>query len=96
MLAFLPERFEKSNCFLDIIGDIAGIIFFYVLIRYGYDYTIMGLKRMSTAINIPQAYFFMCIPLSGCFMMWYTILDIISDVKKMVLFVKGKKEVTNG
>ena len=96
VLAFLPERFEKSNCFLDIVGDIAGIIFFHVLIRYGYDYTIMGLKRMSTAINIPQAYFFMCIPLSGCFMMWYTILDIVSDVKKMVLLVNGKKEVNNG
>lgn len=23
VLAFLPERFEKSNCFLDIVGDIA-------------------------------------------------------------------------
>ena len=29
-------------------------------------------------------------------MMWYTILDIVSDVKKMVLLVNGKKEVNNG
>ncbi len=82
VLAFLPERFEKSNCFLDIVGDIAGIIFFYVLIRYGYDYTIMGLKRMSTAINIPQAYFFMCIPLSGCFMMCIPFLTLSAMLRK--------------
>ena len=75
VLAFLPDRFEKSNCLLDIISNIAGIIFFYVLIRYGSVYTIMGMKRLSTAINIPQAYFFMCIPLSGCFMMWYTLIE---------------------
>ena len=89
-------RLTPADQMLAKVTRIAGIIFFYVLIRYGYDYTIMGLKRMSTAINIPQAYFFMCIPLSGCFMMWYTILDIVSDVKKMVLLVNGKKEVNNG
>ena len=89
-------RLTPADKMLAKVTRIAGIIFFYVLIRYGYDYTIMGLKRMSTAINIPQAYFFMCIPLSGCFMMWYTILDIVSDVKKMVLLVNGKKEVNNG
>lgn len=96
VLAFLPDRFKKLNCLLDIVGDISGIIFFYVLIRYGYAYTIMGLKRMSTAINIPQAYFFACIPLSGCFMMWYTILDIVKDVSKMVLLLSGKKEDIHG
>ena len=96
VLAFLPDRYEKSNCLLDIIGNISGIIFFYVLIRYGYDYTIMGMKRMSTAINIPQAYFFACIPLSGCFMMWYTMIHMVNDVKKMVSLFNGKKGETNG
>ena len=42
VLAFLPDRFEKSNCLLDIISNIAGIIFFYVMIwhglhHYGYE-----------------------------------------------------------
>ena len=83
VLEFLPEKFRKANCFLDIIGDISGLIFFYILIRYGYNYTVMGLTRLSPSMNIPQAYFFSCIPLSGCFMMWYTILNLLEDLVKM-------------
>ncbi|KJJ68371.1 TRAP transporter small permease [Clostridium sp. FS41] len=93
VLAFLPDRFEKSNCLLDIISNIAGIIFFYVLIRYGSVYTIMGMKRLSTAINIPQAYFFMCIPLSGCFMMWYTLIHMVNDVKRMISLFNKKGDL---
>ncbi len=93
VLAFLPDRFEKSNCLLDIISNIAGIIFFYVLIRYGTVYTIMGMKRLSTAINIPQAYFFMCIPLSGCFMMWYTLIHMVNDVKRMISLFNKKGDL---
>lgn len=96
VLAFLPERFAKTNCLLDIIADIAGLIFFYVLIRYGGTYTIMGMKRLSTAINIPQAYFFACIPVSGVFMMWYTLIHMVNDVKKMISLFGGKKEALNG
>ena len=93
VLAFLPDRFEKSNCLLDIISNIAGIIFFYVLIRYGAVYTIMGMKRLSTAINIPQAYFFMCIPLSGCFMMWYTLIHMVNDVRRMISLFNKKGDL---
>ena len=93
VLAFLPDRFEKSNCLLDIISNIAGIIFFYVMIRYGTVYTIMGMKRLSTAINIPQAYFFMCIPLSGCFMMWYTLIHMVNDVKRMISLFNKKGDL---
>ena len=93
VLAFLPDRFEKSNCLLDIISNIAGIIFFYVMIRYGTVYTIMGMKRLSKAINIPQAYFFMCIPLSGCFMMWYTLIHMVNDVKRMISLFNKKGDL---
>ena len=93
VLAFLPDRFEKSNCLLDIISNIAGMIFFYVLIRYGSVYTIMGMKRLSTAINIPQAYFFMCIPLSGCFMMWYTLIHMVNDVRRMISLFNKKGDL---
>ena len=93
VLAFLPDRFEKSNCLLDIISNIADIIFFYVMIRYGTVYTIMGMKRLSTAINIPQAYFFMCIPLSGCFMMWYTLIHMVNDVKRMISLFNKKGDL---
>ena len=92
-VALFPERFAKLNCFLDILADFAGIALFYIMIRYGYDYTVMGLKRLSPSMNIPQAWFRACIPTSGCFMMWYTLLNLVSDVKKMISLLKGGKAV---
>jgi len=82
-VALIPEKYRKVNCVLDLIADVAGIILFYILIRYGYKYTVMGLKRLSPSMNIPQAWFFACIPSSGCFMMWYTLLNLADDIKKM-------------
>ena len=91
VVELLPERFVKSNLVLDIVGDIAGFIFFYILIRYGYNFTIMGLNRLSPSMNIPQAYFFACIPLSALFMFWYTLLNFAEDVKKLAgAFKKGE------
>ena len=88
-VALFPERFRKINCALDILADLAGIVLFYIMIRYGYNYTVMGLKRLSPSMNIPQAWFFACIPTSACFMMWYTILNLKEDLTKMSGLLKG-------
>lgn len=96
VLEFIPAKFGKINCFLDILGDVSGVIFFYILIRYGYHFTRMGLTRLSPSMNIPQAYFFACIPLSGCFMMWYTILNLWEDLRHMSEILGNKKEETHG
>ena len=92
-VALFPEKYVKFNCALDILADLAGIVLFYIMIRYGYTYTVKGRKRLSPSMNIPQAWFFACIPASGCFMMWYTILNLAEDLKKMQKAVKGEQSV---
>ncbi len=92
-VALFPERFQKTNCALDLLADIAGIVLFYIMIRYGIKYTQMGLKRLSPSMNIPQAWFFACIPASACFMMWYTILNLAEDITKMKNLIRGGKKV---
>ena len=89
-VALIPERFQKANKALDILADIAGLVLFYLMIRYGYKYTVMGLKRLSPSMNIPQAWFFACIPASACFMIWYTVLNLAEDIGKMTKLVKGE------
>ncbi len=91
VLEFLPEKFQKSNCLLDIVGDISGLLFFGILIKYGYNFTVMGLNRLSPSMNIPQAYFFACIPLSAGFMIWYTILNLVEDVQKLGVLMQNEK-----
>ena len=88
-VALFPERMKKLNCALDILADLSGIVLFYILIRYGTVYTQMGLKRLSPSLNIPQAWFFACMPCSGLFMMWYTLLNLCEDVQKMGRLLKG-------
>ena len=88
-VALVPEKYGKINKMLDILADIAGLVLFYLMIRYGYKYTVMGLKRLSPSMNIPQAWFFACIPASACFMIWYTVLNLAEDIRKMTQLVKG-------
>ena len=90
VLEFVPEKYIKINCVLDIIGDLSGFVFFSFLVIYGYDFTIMGLRRLSSSLNIPQAYFFACIPISGLFMLWFNTGIFISDVKRLVTLCKSE------
>ena len=96
VMDIIPPRFEKANCILDIVGVLSGYVFFAFLIYYGYDYTVMGLRRLSPSLNIPQAYFFACIPLSGLFMMWFNTSVFISDIRRLRTIFRKEKggEVT--
>lgn len=91
VLEFVPEKYAKTNCFLDLVGDISGFVFFFFLIFCGYQYTAMGINRLSPSLGIPQAYFFACIPLSGLFMMWFNIGIFVKDVSHMVALCKSKE-----
>ena len=87
----IPAKFAKTNKILDLIGDISGFIFFYVLIRYGTHYAQLGLRRMSTSMNIPMAYFFACIPVSAVFMMIFNADVFMTDVNALIRLCKGGK-----
>lgn len=92
VLDLIPERLVKINLSCDLIGDICGFLFFGFLILSGFKYTMMGFSRLSTSINIPQAYFFMCIPLSACFMFWFNIGIFAEDCGLLVQAIKGGTE----
>jgi len=89
ILELIPDKYVKTNCFLDLVGDLSGFVFFYALIRYGYIYAEMGLVRLSTSLGIPEAYFFACIPFSACFMMFFNIGVFVKDVQRFQALCKG-------
>lgn len=93
VLEFVPQKFAKTNCVLDLIGDISGFVFFAFLVIYGYQYTVMGLSRLSPSIGLPQAYFFMCIPLSGLFMLWFNMGIFTADLKRMIALLKAREVI---
>ena len=87
----IPAKYAKTNKVLDIIGDISGFVLFYILIKNGAHYTQIGLRRMSTSMNIPMAYFFACIPVSAVFMMLFNFDIFLTDISQLKKLCKGEK-----
>src|SRR5699024_8631104 len=63
----------KLNLFFDLLAHIIILSLVYVMIVHGYSFTKMGLSRFSTVLTIPLAYTFIAIPVSGCFMLLFTV-----------------------
>ena len=88
VMEVLPEKYKKTDCVFDIISALSGYVLFGVMLVYGYDYTIMGLRRLSPSLNIPQAYFYACIPLAAIFMLWFNTRIFITDIKRLIKLCK--------
>lgn len=73
----------KLNLSLDIFAHIIVVAFIYVMIFHGYTFMMMGFSRLSTALTIPLAYTFASIPVSGLFMLLFTVEQFVKDVKTL-------------
>ena len=92
VVEIFPPKDKLINMLLDILGDIAGVLLFYVLIRYGFDFASRGMKRLSDSMGVPMGYFYYCIPISSIFAMFFTIGHIFEDVGKLADYLKGGKK----
>lgn len=80
----------KLNLGFDILSHFIVLSLIYVMIVYGYKFTISGLSRASNSLPFSLAYFFAPIPVAGVAMLLFTIELIISDTKKF-LKLNGKE-----
>jgi len=91
VVEILPPSFVKTNVTMDVLADVVIMAMIYVMVVDGYGYTMMGFSRLSTSISMPQAYFFLPIPLSGIAMFLFNIEVLVEDVKKAMILMKGGK-----
>lgn len=77
-----PNKY-KLNLILDVVAHFFILTFLYVMIFHGYTFTLMGLSRLSTALTIPLAVTFAAIPVSGAVMLFFTVEQIVKDMKKI-------------
>lgn len=82
-----PNRI-KLNLTFDIVSHIIVLSLIYVMIVHGYQFMLMGLSRFSTALTIPLAYTFAAIPVSGLFMLFFTIEQFIKDIVTLRSHIK--------
>ncbi|MBO1004890.1 TRAP transporter small permease [Pseudogracilibacillus auburnensis] len=81
----------KVNLSFDILAHLIVLTLIYVMIVHGYSFMLMGFSRFSTALTIPLAYTFAAIPVSGLFMLFFTVEQFVKDIKKLRSLTK--KEV---
>ena len=85
----LPEKFMRTNLFLEIISHLIVLLMIYVFVVHGYKFAAMGFSKMSTSIAMPQGYFFLSLPVGGVAMVLFSIELLAIDIKKMIHLVKG-------
>lgn len=73
----------RLNLTFDIIANFIILTLIYVMVFHGYSFTKMGLSRFSIALEIPLAFTFASIPVSGLFMFFFAVEQLINDIKKL-------------
>ncbi|TVQ38811.1 MAG: TRAP transporter small permease [Geminicoccaceae bacterium] len=75
-----PPHYVVVNGLLRLGASLAALLFIYVMIRYGWTFTNMGMRRTSTATGLPLAYVFAALPTSGVAMAIFSLETIRDDV----------------
>ncbi|MGL4654192.1 TRAP transporter small permease [Cetobacterium sp.] len=80
---FLKKKFSpKERVLLEMIIVIIFTLFSVVIMLVGgWNAVLMSIKQISPALKIPMAYVYLSLPVSGAFILLYSILNI-SELKK--------------
>lgn len=74
---------EKKQFYLDIFIQVLNLSFAATVMVYGgFDITKLTMGQMSSSLSISMGYFYMIIPISGVFIIIYSILNIKDSVNK--------------
>ena len=80
---FMPARFYRlSRCF-DILAAVICFYLYYVMITSGYDYTLLGTRRMSTSLGFAMSWQFISMPIVGVSMVLFGLEKLLIDLSKI-------------
>lgn len=89
-IPILVDRLSKKNqLYLDIFIQVLNLGFAATVMVYGgYEITKLTMGQMSSSLSISMGYFYMIIPISGLFIVIYSILNIRDSVQKQKVLQK--------
>lgn len=83
---------EKWQWIIDILNEVIILIFAGLILIYGgYEITTLTMNQMSSSLPLSMGFFYASVPISGVFVLIYSILNII-DLYNQRLRIE-KKEV---
>lgn len=72
-------RFKAA---LNWVMTVLKIVFFVVLVVYGYTVTQIRMRVYYTGVNIPSGYSFMAVPVAGVLMLFFMLIDLFTRREK--------------
>lgn len=83
-MSFFKEKFsEKVQRNLSVFSEASIILFSVTVLLYGgVNITILTMNQVSAALGIPMGYIYVVLPLSGIFIIFYSIVNIITIIKR--------------
>lgn len=76
-MTMLPEKARKL---LELLIQVALIGFVVFLIRFGYEFAQTGSSQMAPYLPIPMSIYYMSVPISAGFMLFYMIQQLIEQI----------------
>ena len=73
----------RTRLILEIIINVALLGFFIVIIYYGFQFVSTGQDQYAPYLPIPMSIFYLSVPLSGIFMIYYLIQQVFEQIKEL-------------
>lgn len=77
ILSFKNPIFSSA---MNAIAYAISCLFVYIILYYGYKFSVMGLTKLSLPSGIPMFYFRLSFPISGLFMLYYCVEGIVKSI----------------
>ncbi|HRS22077.1 MAG TPA: TRAP transporter small permease subunit, partial [Clostridia bacterium] len=68
----LPQNIRKV---LSYISNLFVIIYSFIMIKYGIEFLLIGMRQKSSAMQIPMSIVYIALPLGGLMIMIYCLLS---------------------
>ncbi|MDR1786465.1 MAG: TRAP transporter small permease [Spirochaetaceae bacterium] len=82
VIDFFPRSLVRMNRVMDLAADFFALVIIVLMLWAGSIFTKMGLRRAFSSIIVPQAWLFVCMPISAAFMVLFSIENIVTDAQK--------------
>lgn len=74
----------KVRTVLNWVMTVLKIVFFVVLVVYGYAVTQIRMRVYYTGVNIPSGYSFMAVPVAGVLMLFFMLTDLLTKRENLL------------
>lgn len=74
----------KMRTAVELIINIIVLCFFVFIIYFGFEFVATGQNQFAPYLPIPMSLYYLSVPISGVFMIYYAVKQIFNQIKKLM------------